>query len=861
MTSDYPNPYDSTDYSDYQDPYKLSRSENSEYSEYKSENQPQEYASYGAQDHYGSEDSYGSYGDSYSDRSNDQEERDRQQRKNRSERRRELKHGHDRNDRNDRERSRRDYDRYERDRDRDRRESREDRAGEKWLTDSPTNTIILRGLPDFIEEKDIKAELMLFGAPIRDVRLMRKSSGASRGFAFVEFQNKDDAHRWMDINQRKLVLQNQYPCTMNFSTPKDPKDKQMTYRMDWTCVKCGVHNFKRRDYCFKCHLSRYESGKQQLDGFDHVGTNPCNTLVFRGLDALTTEENLLRALNNHTPLTCKNMQVVRDATTQASLGYAFVELSSVAESVNVLEVLKNMNPQLEVDGKQVLVSFAKNTFSTSIATIAASSQQAYDQSSEYYQNYDYSQYDQNSAYYQSYDGQTYDYSAFYTTDTTGSTSTTTTTTADTTNTAAAVAQAAIQQAQAAKHFQKQVQQQQKIAEMSSEERLAQQAQAWIQKTDDQETSSTMPGTPGELHTYPAPDVSLYQYDENSGYYYDPVTGLYYDANSQYYYNSVSQQFMYWDAEQSTYIPAPAEFQDGGALHINDKDRKEGKDKKEKVKVAKKIAKDMEKWAKSMNAQKEALKDGMRKINMPNVTARKETAAADAGFAILEKAKHGLPEDKKLMPPPPPILGGDPSKASERSKPGLVASYGGDSDEEEDDDVGMNGFDEDKLLDLNKMACLLCKRQFQSKDQLTRHAQMSDLHKQNLDKLRQSHGLSSPGGTSGMQYRDRAKERREKIGSQAPPSKKRPQMPETIEQPTRGGIQGDNIGNKLLQKMGWSEGQGLGRVGQGIVNPIQAERRNQSAGLGMRGSKVQIEDTDNYKSALKKTLFARYNELE
>ncbi|WAR25723.1 RBM5A-like protein [Mya arenaria] len=614
-----------------------------------------------------------------------------------------------------------------RDRDRDRRESREDRAGEKWLTDSPTNTIILRGLPDFIEEKD-----------------------------------------------RKLVLQNQYPCTMNFSTPKDPKDKQMTYRMDWTCVKSLV---------------------------------------------------------------------VRDATTQASLGYAFVELSSVAESVNVLEVLKNMNPQLEVDGKQVLVSFAKNTFSTSIATIAASSQQAYDQSSEYYQNYDYSQYDQNSAYYQSYDGQTYDYSAFYTTDTTGSTSTTTTTTADTTNTAAAVAQAAIQQAQAAKHFQKQVQQQQKIAEMSSEERLAQQAQAWIQKTDDQETSSTMPGTPGELHTYPAPDVSLYQYDENSGYYYDPVTGLYYDANSQYYYNSVSQQFMYWDAEQSTYIPAPAEFQDGGALHINDKDRKEGKDKKEKVKVAKKIAKDMEKWAKSMNAQKEALKDGMRKINMPNVTARKETAAADAGFAILEKA------------------GGDPSKASERSKPGLVASYGGDSDEEEDDDVGMNGFDEDKLLDLNKMACLLCKRQFQSKDQLTRHAQMSDLHKQNLDKLRQSHGLSSPGGTSGMQYRDRAKERREKIGSQAPPSKKRPQMPETIEQPTRGGIQGDNIGNKLLQKMGWSEGQGLGRVGQGIVNPIQAERRNQSAGLGMRGSKVQIEDTDNYKSALKKTLFARYNELE
>merc|ERR1712243_460080 len=62
------------------------------------------------------------------------------------------------------------------DRDRDRRDyDVDERAGEKWMTDTPTNTIILRGLPYSVEEKDIKAELMLYGAPIRDVRLMRKS--------------------------------------------------------------------------------------------------------------------------------------------------------------------------------------------------------------------------------------------------------------------------------------------------------------------------------------------------------------------------------------------------------------------------------------------------------------------------------------------------------------------------------------------------------------------------------------------------------------------------------------------------------------------------------------------------------------
>lgn len=41
-----------------------------------------------------------------------------------------------------------------------------------------------------------------------------------------------------------------------------------------------------------------------------------------------------------------------------------------------------------------------------------------------------------------------------------------------------------------------------------------------------------------------------------------------------------------------------------------------------------------------------------------------------------------------------------------------------------------------------------------------------------------------------------------------------------EEPTKFGIKEDNIGNKLLQKMGWSEGQGLGKSNQGIVDPIE-----------------------------------------
>ena len=101
--------------------------------------------------------------------------------------------------------------------------------------------------------------------------------------------------------------------------------------------------------------------------------------------------------------------------------------------------------------------------------------------------------------------------------------------------------------------------------------------------------------------FPAtPDVSTYTYDEASGYYYDSVTQYYYDANSQYYYDSKTSKYVYWSPEHQTYLPAPEDSKAG------DEDKKKD-DKKDKVKTAKRIAKDMEKWAKTLNQKKDAAK--------------------------------------------------------------------------------------------------------------------------------------------------------------------------------------------------------------------------------------------------------------
>ena len=123
-------------------------------------------------------------------------------------------------------------------------------------------------------------------------------------------------------------------------------------------------------------------------------------------------------------------------------------------------------------------------------------------------------------------------------------------------------------------------------------------------------------------------MSSYKYEETSGYYYDASTGLYYDAKSQYYFNSKTKEYMYWSADHSTYLPAA-----GASASTAKSEPEEGavvdKKKVEKVKSAKNIAKQMEKWAKTLNQKKE----------------KAQTAAAPAApepeKSKLEKAREAL----------------------------------------------------------------------------------------------------------------------------------------------------------------------------------------------------------------------------
>jgi RNA-binding protein 5/10 len=392
--------------------------------------------------------------------------------------------------------------------------------------------------------------------------------------------------------------------------------------------------------------------------------------------------------------------------------------------------------------------------------------------------------------------------------------------------------------------------------------------------------------------------STYSYDPTSGFYYDSSTGLYYDPKTQYHYNSKTGNYCYFDSTQQAYIsvdnqgtPLPSSTASSVAstsatsptTTADTQPKKPSDGSYQKPLNAKKIAKDMERWAKGVNAAKATQKQQLKaliQLERAEVVAR-------------ETVDQQLQQQQQL-----PVL--SPDSAVTRSGFSLSAALEQDTASEKASlsshaadvtDIPTSaplppGADPDPThTDWTQLACLLCKRKFQSKEVLVKHQQFSDLHKKNLEKLKTTPPAPPPPSTlqppqplslsedsqeeAELVYRDRAKERRDKYGTPAiiPGWKKRLEREidkakfSKYEQPTVGGLKQDNLGNKMLQAMGWSEGQGLGKANQGIVEPVKARMRQVGAGLGASGSSHGLySSAGTYRETLRQLTKSRYDSV-
>lgn len=600
----------------------------------------------------------------------------------------------------------------------------------------PSHIVMLRMLPPNATTNEIRAQLQDQGIQPKEVRLMRnKTSGQSRGFAFVEFNLIQEATRWMETNQGVLLILGQR-VSMHYSDPK-PRANE-----DWLCNKCGVQNFKRREKCFKCCVPKSEAELKlpQLQQDLVVGlqddrvqgllplpahyqtsslsiaqgqaaqqqTDTANdTLILRNLGQYTSVDAILAALSPFATLSPSNVRLIKDKHTNLNRGFAFLQLSTTVEASQLLQILQALQPPLSIDGKAIVVEFAKGSKrdvflmdgnKVSAATVAstaiAAAQWAVTQNT--------SCGSAGGPVFQQAAAVTYNQEGFSASD-------------STTLKAQAHTGLTGHPAKTPGAF---------TDEETSEEALIQTSAPIFSTIVNAGTGfSSQPATPGTEHEhkqYPIPDMSTYQYDESSGYYYDPLTGLYYDPNSQYYYNPHTQQYMYWDGEKHTYIPADGQSNSGN-VDAESKDKKE----KNKSKTAQQIAKDMERWAKSLNRHKENMRSSSSSPAMGTrgrFEDHKESASADAGYAVLEK--------KGALLERPQINLEQMRQTSEVQQRGLVPAYDGEADS--DEDGGSKDERENRITDWSKLACLLCQRQFPSKEALIRHQQLSELHKQNLE---------------------------------------------------------------------------------------------------------------------------------
>ncbi len=355
------------------------------------------------------------------------------------------------------------------------------------------------------------------------------------------------------------------------------------------------------------------------------------------------------------------------------------------------------------------------------------------------------------------------------------------------------------------------------------------------------------------------------FDARSGMFYEPSSDFFYDPKTKLYYSNSRQQYFRYDVDNDPHSFQPVGG-DGGNVATAAQSSAHGiltprvateveensadssptgqvissQTKPEKAEPKQKIAISLKTPLPPKNSSIKSLNDvaALEKIKLgEKKLLRKEAASSTTSGEHLAASAGTLPQAHKKHAM-------DMSKWSERVKEMRQQQPSPPNDI--------------KTTVSGQPMCVLCRRKFANVEKLRQHEKLSMLHKENLAKTTSSASAVVAGPTTNASYfskegeesetssyRDRSKERRLMYGSHVIPQSSHaeallahslgPSSTSTSASEAKHITQiirpeetlnDTNVGNKLLQKLGWKSGETLGRnATDGTVTKEDAVNNN------------------------------------
>ncbi|KAK9310078.1 hypothetical protein QLX08_000530 [Tetragonisca angustula] len=399
------------------------------------------------------------------------------------------------------------------------------------------------------------------------------------------------------------------------------------------------------------------------------------------------------------------------------------------------------------------------------------------------------------------------------------------------------------------------------------------------------------------------ETSGLYYDYNSGYYYDAKQGLYYDGNTGTYY--------YYDEASRTYQFHSQVSVNEAAVHVqskkDQKTRKSIKDEGKKRKLAKReeqsedeleegecSSNDSDSNSSDITPESYTSNDSdheedqdlaktyppcmriiVKETNLPKLKIGSLFVVAYTGGSIGREGDHSVViPDINISKHHARILFNEDKKIYEITDMGSrngtflngkrlsVAKQESESYEISHGSIVQVGTT--KLLchiHNGNETCGHCEPGLvqQNNNAEENKGSKKEQHKQELRRLKHKFGVEKDNVASASQlasgYQDRAQNRRQCIGSLNHHAKTQQSSMDTS-------ITKDNRGFKLLSKMGWSEGQSLGKEGSGPTEPVSLTNNPSKTGLGAASEfpTIELDSTTEKKQALWRKTQQRYKEI-